>query len=96
MKAIAQTLGGSRSAVQERLKRRSRPRGPYRKVDDAVVLPLITALVSAGPTYGYRRITALLNRQMRESGTVPINHKRAHRIMKANPPVFAQPAIPLS
>lgn len=51
MKAIAQTLGVSRSAVQERLKGRGRPRGPYRKVDDAVVLPLITALVSARPTY---------------------------------------------
>ncbi len=84
MKAIAQTLGVSRSAVQERLKGRSRPRGPYRKVNDAVALPLITALASARPTYGYRRITALLNRQMRESGAEPVNHKRVYRIMKAN------------
>ena len=83
-KAIAQTLGVSRSAVQDRLKGKSRARGPYRKVDDAVVLPLITALVSARPTYGYRRITALLNRQMRESGAKPVNHKRVYRIMKAN------------
>jgi putative transposase len=84
VKAIAQTLGVSRSAVQERMKGRSRPRGPYRKVDDAVVLPLITALVSARPTYGYRRINALLNRQMRESGAAPINRKLVYRIMKAN------------
>ncbi|MBB4861016.1 transposase InsO family protein [Novosphingobium chloroacetimidivorans] len=84
MKAIAQTLGVSRSAVQERMKGRSRPRGPYRKVDDAVVLPLITALVSARPTYGFRRIAALLNCQMRESGAEPVNHKRVYRIMKAN------------
>lgn len=66
------------------MKGRSRPRGPYRKVDDAVVLPLITALVSARTTYAYRRITALLNRQMRESGAEPVNQKRVYRIMKAN------------
>lgn len=84
MRAIAQTLGVSRSSVHERLGGTSRPRGPYRKADDAVVLPLITALVSARPTYGYRRVTALLNRQMRESGAEPINHKRVYRIMKAN------------
>jgi putative transposase len=56
------------------LKGKSRARGPYRKVDDEVVLPLITTLVSARPMYGYRRVTALLNRRMRESGAKPVNH----------------------
>jgi hypothetical protein len=45
---------------------------------------MLMALVSARPTYGYRRITALLNRQMRRDGNEPINHKRVYRIMQAN------------
>ncbi len=36
------------------------------------------------PTYGYRRITALLNRERKENGENPVNHKRVYRIMKAN------------
>lgn len=52
--------------------------------DDVVILPMITALVTARPTYGYRRITALLNRQLRETGAAPVNHKRVYRIMQAN------------
>ena len=52
--------------------------------EPANVLPLITALVTARPTCGYRRITALVNRQLRARGTGPVNHKRVSRIMKAH------------
>ena len=45
---------------------------------------MITALVAARPTYGYRRITALLNRQLRAAGAAPVNHKRVYRIMQAH------------
>ena len=44
---------------------------------------MITALVAARPTYGYRRITAILNRQLRTAGSAPVNHKRVYRIMQA-------------
>ena len=47
-------------------------------------MPLITALVGARPTYGYRRIGAILNRQLRLKGLAPVNHKRVYRIMKAH------------
>jgi hypothetical protein len=70
VKAIAATLGVSRSSLHGRLKGESKSRGPYAKADDAIILPLLMALVSARPTYGYRRITALLNRQMRRDGGV--------------------------
>jgi hypothetical protein len=39
--------------------------------------------VSARPTYGYRRITAILNRQLRSECLAPVNHKRVYRIMRA-------------
>ena len=47
------------------------------------MLLLITALVAARPTYGYRRITAILNRQLRAEGLAPVNHKRVYRILQA-------------
>jgi transposase InsO family protein len=48
------------------------------------VLPLIERLVAVRPTYGYRRITAILNRGLRSHGLAAVNHKRVYRIMKAN------------
>ena len=48
------------------------------------MLPLITTLVAARPTYGYRRITAILNRQLRAQKLAPVNHKRVYRIMQTN------------
>lgn len=45
MKAVADTLGVSRSNLIERLKGKSKPRGLYHKVEDAVLLPTIRRLV---------------------------------------------------
>ena len=81
---IAQTLGVSRSNLIERLEGRSKPRGPYRKAEDAELLPAIRNLVDQRPTYGYRRIAALLNRQRRAAGQPVVNAKRVHRIMRNN------------
>jgi hypothetical protein len=37
---------------------------------------LVRRLVDARPTYGYRRITALLNRDLAAEGLAAANHKR--------------------
>ena len=84
MKVVAETLGVARSNLIDRLKGRTKPRRRYQKAQDAAVVPLITDLVSARPTYGYRRITAILNRQLRSEGLAPVNHKRVYRIMQAH------------
>ncbi|WP_244426287.1 IS3 family transposase, partial [Rhizobium mesoamericanum] len=81
MKAVADTLGVSRSNLIERLKGKSKPRGPYHKVEDAELLPAIRRLVDQRPTYGYRRIAALLNRERRAADKPVVNAKRVHRIM---------------
>ncbi|OJT99156.1 MAG: transposase [Rhizobium sp. 63-7] len=81
MKTMADVLGVSRSNLAERLKGKSKPRGSYLKADDAELLPAIRRLVDARPTYGYRRIAALLNRQRRAAGLPVVNRKRVHRIM---------------
>jgi transposase InsO family protein len=44
-------------------------------------LPIIRRLVDQRPTYGYRRIAALLNRERRAAGKPVVNAKRVHRIM---------------
>lgn len=84
MKAVAETLGVARSNLIERLQGRSRPRQGYHKAEDADLVARIMTLVAARPTYGYRRITALLNRQLRSDGAAAVNHKRVYRIMKVH------------
>ena len=90
VKAVAETLGVARSNLIDRLKGRTKPRRRYHKAQDAAVVPLITALVTARPTYGYRRITAILNRQLRSEGLAPVNHKRVYRIMQAHSLLLAR------
>lgn len=82
MKRVAVALGVSRSNLVERSNGRSKPRGRYEKADDAMLLPLIRRLVDERPTYGYRRIAALLNRELARIGRPPANRKRVHRIMQ--------------
>ena len=84
MKAVAETLGVARSHLHERVHRDREPRGDYRKADDDGLLPLIRRLVDERPTYGYRRITALVNRELAKAAQPPVNHKRVFRIMRQN------------
>ena len=81
MKRVAEPLGVSRSQLSERLKGSPVPRARYRKTDDAELLAAIRSLVDARPTYGYRRIGALLNRERLQKGQPRLNHKRIYRLM---------------
>lgn len=81
MKTICNTLEVARSNIENRIKTKPKKRGNYQKSDDTRVLPMIRSLMDERPTYGYRRIHALLNRQLEEK---KINHKRVYRIMKQN------------
>lgn len=82
MKTVAETLGVARSNLIDRQAGGAKPRGRYRKDQDAVLLPLIRAIVDKRPTYGYRRVWALLNRQLRAAGKPAVNAKRVLRIMQ--------------
>jgi hypothetical protein len=59
VKAVAETLGVSRSNLVEQLAEGGKPRRRHHKAQDAAVLPLVRRLVDARPTYGYRLITAM-------------------------------------
>jgi len=43
---------------------------------------VIRRFVDARPTYGYRQIAALVNRELAKQGLPPANHNRVYRIMK--------------
>ena len=84
MTAVAHTLGVARSNLSKRLRGSAKPRRRYHKAQDGAVLPLLKRLVAARPTYGYRRIAALMSRELAASGAPPINHKRVYRLMQAH------------
>lgn len=90
MKTVADTLGVARSNLHDKVRRASRPRGPYRKADDDELLPLVRRLVDERPTYGYRRITALANRILAGTGEPAVNHKRMFRMMRQNGMLLAR------
>ena len=51
---------------------------------DRTIRRLFKALIAGQPTYGYRRIHALLRRQRREQGGTTVNVKRVYRVMKTH------------
>lgn len=79
-----QDNGGARSNLHERLRGSAKLRRSYHKAQDAAVLPRIQRLMAKRPTYGYRRVTAVLSRELRAEGFAAVNHKRVYRIMKNN------------
>ena len=84
MSAVCATLQVARSNIAEQaagrpVKRRGRPPEPEEEL-----VASIKAIIGSLPTYGYRRVHALLVRQAREQGRAPPNHKRVYRVMKAH------------
>ena len=82
MKTISQTLGVARSNVIERRDGHRPRRGPQERAGDVELAGEIRRFVDARPTYGYRRIAALLKRERRSDGLAPVNAKRVYRLMK--------------
>ena len=81
MSCVARVPEVSRSQLHVRASGLSKRRGSYRKAEDADLLPAIRRLVDQRPTYGYRHLTALLNRERRVCGLEPVNRKRVLRIL---------------
>ncbi len=82
MKTIAETLEVARSNIIERQKGDRTARGPQTRPGDAELSADIRHLVDQRPTYGYRRIAALLKCERRSADQAPVNAKRVYRLMK--------------
>jgi putative transposase len=83
VKAVAEALGVARSGLAPSARaaapgRRGRPPLPEHDL-----LARIKELIAELPTYGYRRVHALLRQQAELEGWPPPNHKRVWRVMKA-------------
>jgi len=78
MKKITDTLDISRSNQYTRGKIKKCRYNP--KPDDDMYLSHIRKITDERPAYGYRRVTACLNRELEER----VNHKRIYRIMRVN------------
>jgi transposase InsO family protein len=82
VKAVAATLGVARSNIIEQRDQKRPRRGPQTREGDVELAAAIRRLVDQRPTYGYRRIAALLKRERRSAGFAPVNAKRVYRLMK--------------
>lgn len=80
----------SRSNLIVQMKESVRP-CRYIKADDAMLLPRVEKLVKERPTYGYRRITILLNSQLKSEGLESVNYKRIYRLMKVHQLLLVKP-----
>ncbi|MEM9523298.1 MAG: hypothetical protein AAF982_04780 [Pseudomonadota bacterium] len=76
MSVVVDAVVVSRCKLHERLNGHAKPRRSDRKAQDAAVLPRIQRV---GPGYGYRRITALVNRELETERLERVNHKRVCR-----------------
>ena len=90
MKTITDTLGLARSSIAERMKGVRPKRGPQTRDGDLELAGDIRRLVDARPTYGYRRIAALLKRERRADGRAPVNAEHVYRLMKKHGLLLAQ------
>ena len=84
MSAVCTVLDVARSNIAERLVGRPRkPLGRPPQPDDDLVAT-IKAVIADMPSYGYRRVHAILCRKARATGDPLPNHKRVYRVMKAH------------
>ena len=91
MKRVSETLGVSRSNVLERRDGARPRRGLQERAGDVELSAAIRRLVDARPTYGYRRIAALLKRERRSDGLAPVNTKRVYRLIAQARPFARTP-----
>lgn len=82
---VCRSIGVSRAQLNVRVHRPSDWQDRRRQVhfNDAAVLSRISTAVADLPTYGYRRIWALLRRESEREGLPVVNAKRVYRIMRA-------------
>ncbi|MSM65246.1 IS3 family transposase [Escherichia coli] len=96
---VSRCLRGSRAQLHVILRRADdwKDGRRSRHTDDTDVLRRIHHVIGELPTYGYRRVWALLRRQTELDGMPAINAKRVYRIMRQNALLLERkPAVPPS
>ncbi len=65
----------------------------YFKAEDEEILSQIRSIVSLRPTYGYKRVTAMVNRLRLTLGHPRLKKKRIYRIMRINGLLLPKSAV---
>src|SRR5438105_809706 len=82
---VADALGVARSnLVIQAAPQRTRQRRGRRPQPDDELLAEIKNTILGQPTYGYRRVHALIRRGRARDSEPPVNVKRVYRVMKAH------------
>lgn len=95
LKTVCEVLGVARSGLAVKQVRDGgwqdgrRARMP----DDTGLLDEIRAHVAGLPSYGYRRIWALLRRSREMTGAPCVNHKRVYRVMREHQLLLRRPGV---
>jgi putative transposase len=84
MKTVAGTIGGGRCNLAVQAAAVAPQRRGRRPQPDAALLAEIKDLIADLPSYGYRRVHALLRRHREQSGEAAENVKRVYHEMKAH------------
>jgi putative transposase len=84
MKAVADALGVARSNLAAQAKQRPPKRVGRPPLPEEDLVAEIKAVIADLPTYGYRRVHAILRRRARADGRPAPNHKRVYRVMKVH------------
>jgi len=84
MSAVAETLDVARSNLAERTAGRPPQRKGRPPLPEEELVKTIKAIVAELPTYGYRRVWAILRRMAERDGCQAPNHKRVYRIMRVH------------
>ena len=84
MKTVAKVIGVSRSNLIERLQERPKTLIGRPPLPDDKLVAEIKEIIAELPTYGYRRVHAILKRQALALGRKVPNHKRVYRVMKVH------------
>ena len=95
LKTVCEVLGVARSGVAVKRVRPSdwQDGRSARVTDDTELVGEIQAHVAHLPTYGYRRIWALLRRTRELVGAPRTNHKRVYRVMREHHLLLRRPGV---
>ncbi|MBB3149960.1 putative transposase [Phyllobacterium trifolii] len=84
MTAVCETFGVARSNIAERVKQRSTKTRGRPPLADHDLVDEIKAIIADMPTYGYRRVHAILRRKASSERRSWPNAKRIYRVMKVH------------
>lgn len=84
MTVVCETFGVARSNIAERVKQRPAKTRGRPPLADHDLVDEIKAIITDMPTYGYRRVHAILRRKARSERRSWPNAKRIYRVMKVH------------